>query len=138
MGQIRAHAGAGHHHRDRANRADFRTQAVADAFITVDDYCLATEHGEHIAFGANGRAGGAADAILRVNMGVLGLRAIGAQRTLLRGFLGAGVLGVLLLEIPAHKKHRNDRSDQEANEIIHHALFSHDGCRTKISGLISV
>ena len=46
------------------------------------------------------------------------------KRPLFRGLVGAGLPELLLLEVPAHEKQRNDSGDDETDEIIHTDIFS--------------
>jgi hypothetical protein len=45
------------------------------------------------------------------------------------------MLGGLFFEIPANKEHGNDRSDQQANEVIHLPIFSCESARNPLLDL---
>ena len=77
---------------------------MADAFVPVDDNRLPPQHGENIALGTDQGAGRTTDAIRRVNMGMLRLRAVRAQFSLLLGFEGASHYLLLLIQVSAHEK----------------------------------
>ena len=51
---------------------------------------LPRDHGQHIALGADAGAGGAADAVVRVDVRMLGLRSFGKQLAFFGGFARAG------------------------------------------------
>jgi hypothetical protein len=55
---------------------------MPDAFVPIDDYGFPPQHGQDVAFGADVRARCTADAIIRVNVRVLRLRAFGVQLAL--------------------------------------------------------
>jgi hypothetical protein len=57
-------------------------------------------------------------------MRMLRLGPVRAQSSLLGGFMSAGLPELLLLEVPAHEKQRDDGGDDETNEIIHIVIFS--------------
>ena len=46
-------------------------EAVANAFVAIDDHGFAADHSQNIAFRANQRAGSAADAVIVVDVRVL-------------------------------------------------------------------
>src|SRR5260370_1314592 len=101
IGHVPAHARAGQDHGDGADRADFRAQTVADAFVAVHDNGFAAQHGQNIALGADHSAGRAADAIVGVDMRMLALRAIGTQLPLFLSLEGQFFYPLLLLLIRA-------------------------------------
>jgi hypothetical protein len=58
-------------------------------------------------------------------MRMLGLWPIRAQGPFFRGFLRAGLPDLLLLEVPAHEKQRDDSGDEKSNGIVHTNIFSY-------------
>jgi len=54
-------------------------QAVADAFVAIDDHGFSADHSEDVSLRTNQGAGGAANAVIIVDVRVLGLWAIRAE-----------------------------------------------------------
>src|SRR6267142_861258 len=90
LGHVRADARTGHDDRDRTHGARLGAEAVADALVTIDDRGLARDHGEHVPLRADLDARAAADALRRVDVGVLGARPVGAKLAPLGGRLRHG------------------------------------------------
>src|SRR5713226_5081628 len=97
---------------------------MPDALVAIDDNGLPPKHGQHVAFRANRRAGCATDAIFLVNMRMLGLRPVRTQASLLLGLLGGEIPALLGLEVPADEKQRNNKGDENTNNVIHSYIFS--------------
>src|SRR5882762_3055650 len=96
-----------HYDRDRADGTCLGAQAVADALVTVHDRGLARDHGEHVPLRADVHARAAADALRRVDVGVLGARPVGAELAALRGRMRGGLL-------PIHPPNMaDDREEQD-------------------------
>src|SRR5690242_21908167 len=122
MSQIGAHPGISHNHGDGPDRTNIGTQAVANAFVAVDDDGFTAEHGEDVAFRANVSTCGATDAVVRVNLGMLGARTVGADLSFLRGFMR---LFVSLPQLPEmrNQEKENDRSGNgKRNELVYGIL----------------
>ena len=113
------HAGTGHHHGDRADRTSVGAEAVANALVSVDDDGLAADHRQHIAFGANAGASSAADAVVRVDVRMLGLGTFGKQLAFFNRFTRTGLLLLLAPEIAEEKEEANEATNPVCNERIH-------------------
>src|SRR5437588_484607 len=116
---VPAHAGAGHDHGDGADRASFRAEAVADAFVSVHDDGFAAQHGQNIALRADQRACRTPDAVVSVDMRMLGLRAVGTQFSLLGGLERLLFYFFLLLQVTEHEEADDYHCEDECNEVIH-------------------
>src|SRR5581483_61316 len=114
-GHVGSHAGGGHHHGDGPDRAGFGAQAVSDAFVTVHDGSFAGEHGEHVAFRADRGTGGAADAVIGINVGVLRPGAVGEKFPSLGCRLRLLLPLFQFLQIAAEKEHGDRRSDHQSD-----------------------
>ena len=90
VGISAAHAGAGHHHGNGAYRACIGAEAMSNTFMAIHDDCFAADHGEHVAFGADGGAGRASNAVVIVDVGMLRFGAFGEKLSLLSGVARAG------------------------------------------------
>ena len=109
-GQVGGDAGVRHHDLDRTHRADFRTEAVADALVAVHDRRLAGDHGQHVALGADFDARSAPDAVRDVDMRVLSPRTLARESGPFRGRHGGPLL-------PPHASQRGqDRHAHEERE----------------------
>ena len=86
---VASHARAGHDHFDGAHGAGIGAETVADTFVPIHDDGLATDHRQHVAFRADAGAGGAADAVIVVDVRVLRFGSLGVELTLLSGLAGA-------------------------------------------------
>ena len=91
-------------HGDGADGASFGADAMADAFVAVDDHGLAADHAENIAFGADHGAGGAADAVIVIDVRVLGLRAVRAKFAFFSGGSGGGVFLLFLAKMEIEER----------------------------------
>ncbi len=72
VGRSPGHGRRSHHDFDRAHRARFGAETVADALLTVDQRGLPAQDLEHIALGTGGDAAAAADAPVGIDVGMLG------------------------------------------------------------------
>ena len=127
VGHVRGHAGAGHNHGDRADRARVGTQTVANALVSVDDDRLAPDHGQHVAFGADAGAGAAANAVVVVDVRMLRLGAFGKQFAFLRGLESTGFLLLQALKIDPDEEEGDQAADSVSDESIHGRLRSIQG-----------
>ena len=84
---------------------------------------LPADHAEHVSFGADQGAGGAADAVVVIDVRMLGLRAIGAEFALFGGGFGGSVFLLFLAKMEKKERADDGGSDQKRNEIIHGARF---------------
>src|SRR5579862_353575 len=113
MGHIGSHAWARHDHRDRADWARIRAQAVPDALVSIHNDSLAGDHREHVAFGAYAGTGSTADAIVRVDVRMLGLRSLGKEFAFFCGFARTGFCLLETIEIADQE----EEADQTANAV---------------------
>jgi hypothetical protein len=79
-------AGLGHDHGDRADRALFSAEAVANTFVSIDDVGFAVHHSQHVDFRTDDDASTAADAGVGVDSRMLRLWAVRKMRSTLAGF----------------------------------------------------
>src|SRR6516164_11748567 len=103
---------------------------MTDAFVSINDDGLAAKHGQHIAFRANHGAGRAADALVRVNVRVLRLRAFRKELPLLRRFAGLGRDFLLLPEIIQQEEKNDACGNQECKGIVHGVKGALDSSRS--------
>jgi hypothetical protein len=101
---------------------------MPNALVSVDDDGLACEHRQNVTLWTDRGARRAADAMRCVYMRMLRLGPVRAQASPVRGLSGEGLPSRLRFEISPHVKERNDRGNQEAEEVIreviHIAIFS--------------
>ena len=119
---VRPHAGARHHHRDRADRACIRTKAMPDALVAVDDDGLTPKHGKHVAFGTNGRAGRATDAVRVIDMRMLRFRPLGEEFAFFRCGASFRVPFLDALEVVTQEEKGKGCCDDKGYQGIHTAL----------------
>ena len=119
VGHVRGHAGAGHHHGDGADGASFRAQAVADALVSIHDDGFTGDHRQHVAFRANAGTRAAADAVIRVDVGMLGLGSIGKQLPFFDRFASESVTLLQASKIAGDKEETNEGGDRKCDECVH-------------------
>ncbi len=118
-GETGANAGAGENHGDGADGAGFGTKTVANAFVTIEDRGFTANHAEDIAFGADGRAGGATDAGVIVDVRMLGLRPVGADFAFFGGGFGGSVFFLFGAEMEKEESGDDGGGNEKRDEIIH-------------------
>ena len=92
---------------------------MADAFVSVHDDGFAAQHGQNIALRADQRACRTPDAVVSVDMRMLGLRAVGTQFSLLGGLERLLFYFFLLLQVTEHEEADDYHCEDECNEVIH-------------------
>jgi len=116
---VASHARAGHNHRDGSHGAGVGAEGVADTLVTVHDDGLAADHRQDITLRAHAGAGGAADAVIVVDVRVLRLRSVGIELALLRGLAGQSLPLLQASEVNRQKDEADDAADTEGKEGIH-------------------
>src|SRR6476646_11060124 len=99
---------------------------MPDALVPIHNDSLAADHGEHVALRTDAGAGGAANAVITVDVRVLRFGPFGEQLALLGGLAGASLT---LLQAPQvdHQKEKTDNpADAVRNECIHTSEISQD------------
>jgi hypothetical protein len=97
---------------------------MADAFISVDDNRLATQHCKDVPLRTNVRTSCAADAIRGVDVRMLGLGAIGAKLPLFHRLARLRLNFLSLPEVMKHEEQENDHGDGEGKSVVHKASTS--------------
>src|SRR5262249_11036318 len=121
-GHISAHARTRHHHRDGTDRTGIRAEAVADALIAVNNDCLASKHGEYVAFWTHSRAGRTTNAVVVINVRVLGFGTFGEQLALFRRRPSQLVSFLETREVLAQEKQRQSNCNDKSYQCINTAL----------------
>jgi hypothetical protein len=80
---------------------------MPDALVSVHNRCLATDHREHIAFRADGRAALASDAMGWIDVWMLSFRSLGKQISFLCGLAGSLRASSLALQVENHRHGQN-------------------------------
>ncbi len=112
---VGAHTRTCHDDGDRADGACLGAEAMADAFVAVDDRCLAGEHRQDIAFGAHLDARPTPDAVRRVDVRMLRAGAIRVQIAP----LGRGARRGLLAIGAAHVSYNGKEQEQPESDVDH-------------------
>ena len=87
--------------------------------MTVHDDGLAADHRQDITFRADAGAGGAADAVIVVDVRVLRLGSVGIKLTLLSGFECTSLPLLQASEVNHQKEEADDAADTEGKKGIH-------------------
>ena len=99
---------------------------MPDAFVPVHDDSLAADHGEHVAFGTDAGAGGAANAVITVDVRVLRFGSFGKQLALLGGLAGTSLPLLQASQVDHQEEKTDNPADAIRDECIHTSEISQD------------
>ena len=95
---------------------------MPDALVAVDDDGLTPKHGKHVAFGTNGRAGRATDAVRVIDMRMLRFRPLGEEFAFFRRGASFRVPFLDALEVVTQEEKGKGCCDDKGYQGIHTAL----------------
>ena len=99
---------------------------MPDAFMPIHDDGLAADHGEHVAFGTDAGAGGAANAVITVDVRVLRFGSFGKQLALLGGLAGTSLPLLQASQVDHQEEKTDNPADAIRDECIHTSEISQD------------
>src|SRR4029077_12494048 len=123
---IRTGARAGHDHGDGADRTRLGAEPMANAFLSIGNDRLATQHRQNVALRADGGTSPAANAVVHIDQG---MQSLGTFRIQLRFFRYTARQLVILPCIPqvaTHEENRDRDGENDSNKSIHR---NRDGLR---------
>src|SRR5579863_1974110 len=91
---------------------------MTDAFVSVDNHCLAADHGQHVAFRTDAGAGSATDAICSVDVRMLRLRSLGEQLSFFGCLARTGFPFLQALQVNHQEKETDDPAYAVSDERI--------------------